>query len=86
VPSSSGRARENVLGKKKGAMERGQAGEGVQRQSTTFNDAFFRSEKNASAYRTDSEAQPPDMMESFKDLYRNITAKALKVRLGHFFY
>ncbi|CAM6028591.1 unnamed protein product [Sphagnum balticum] len=42
--------------------------------------------KNASAYRTDSEARPPDTTESFKDTYRNITAGALKVRLGHSFF
>lgn len=86
MPNSSGRVRENVRGKKKGAMERGQAGEGVQRQSMTFNDAFFRSNKKASAYRTDSKEKPPDMSESLKDLYRNITTEALKVCLGHFFY
>jgi U2-associated protein SR140 len=45
--------------------------------------------KNASAYRTGFEARLPDIMESFNDLYRNITgritAEALKVCLGHFF-
>jgi hypothetical protein len=86
VSNSSGRVRENARGKKKGAMERGQAGEGVQRQSTAFNDAFFRSKKKASAYRTDSKAQPPDMSENLKDLYRNITIEALKVCFDHFFY
>lgn len=42
--------------------------------------------KNASAYRTKFEATLPDIMESFNDLYRNvtgsITAEALKVILG----
>lgn len=41
--------------------------------------------KNASAYRTLFEARLPDIMESFNDLYRNITgritAEALKVCL-----
>eukprot|EP01018_Ginkgo_biloba_P038453 Gb_01264 [translate_table: standard] len=41
--------------------------------------------KNASAYRTKFEATLPDIMESFNDLYRNvtgrITAEALKVFL-----
>jgi hypothetical protein len=41
--------------------------------------------KNASAYRTGSEAQPLDTTESFKDSYRNIIAGALNVRLDHFF-
>lgn len=42
--------------------------------------------KNASAYRTLFEARLPDIMESFNDLYRNITgritAEALKVKIG----
>jgi U2-associated protein SR140 len=42
--------------------------------------------KNASAYRTGFEAWLPDIMESFNDLYRNITgritAEALKVCIG----
>jgi U2-associated protein SR140 len=42
--------------------------------------------KNASAYRTLFEARLPDIMESFNDLYRNITgritAEALKVKTG----
>ncbi|XP_024543152.1 protein RRC1 isoform X1 [Selaginella moellendorffii] len=41
--------------------------------------------KNASAYRTNFEARLPDIMESFNDLYRNITgritAEALKERV-----
>ncbi|KAJ7563699.1 hypothetical protein O6H91_03G121900 [Diphasiastrum complanatum] len=41
--------------------------------------------KNASAYRTGFEARLPDIMESFNDLYRNIsgriTAEALKERV-----
>ncbi|KAH0642460.1 hypothetical protein KY290_034049 [Solanum tuberosum] len=41
--------------------------------------------KNASAYRTKFEASLPDIMESFNDLYRNITgritAEALKERV-----
>lgn len=43
--------------------------------------------KNASAYRTGFEARLPDIMESFNDLYRNITgritAEALKVSNTH---
>ena len=43
--------------------------------------------KNASAYRTLFEARLPDIMESFNDLYRNITgritAEALKVITGN---
>jgi hypothetical protein len=46
----------------------------------------FRREKNTSAYRTGSEARPPNTTESFKDSYRNITAGALKVRLSLFFF
>lgn len=42
--------------------------------------------KNASAYRTLFETRLPDIMESFNDLYRNITgritAEALKVKIG----
>jgi U2-associated protein SR140 len=45
--------------------------------------------KNASAYRTCFEARLPDIMESFNDLYRNITgritAEALKVCFDHFY-
>jgi hypothetical protein len=46
----------------------------------------FRHGKNDFAYRTGLEACAPDMMESFKDSYLNITAGALKVHLGHFFF
>ncbi len=73
-------------GRRKEQWSEGKPGKGFRRQSTAFNDAFFRSGKKASAYATNLEAQPPDTIESFKDLYRNITAKALKVHLGHFFY
>jgi U2-associated protein SR140 len=42
--------------------------------------------KNASAYRTLFETRLPDIIESFNDLYRNITgritAEALKVKTG----
>jgi hypothetical protein len=56
----------------------------ILRRSSTI--PVFHHEKNASAYRTSSEARPPSTTKSFKDSYRNIIARALKVRLGHFFF
>jgi hypothetical protein len=53
----------------------------ILRRSSTV--PVFHREKNASAYRTGSKAQPPNTTKSFKDSYQNITVGALKVCLGH---